>query len=260
MHDDERVVDELEALKAILMDELTIKKDERGKAIGLETEVFPWTALDTQQQYVRVMLDIDLPLGYPDKPPCVCLRNPRGLDDSVLVNIDQQIREKCDEYLGQPVIFEIIEVVREQLTASNVPCCQCCICLYGFREGDHFTKTHCYHYFHSHCLAGHLTASERIFREEQDKLPAWQQTEKFQAVCPVCRAPIKYDVTELSAAPPPIDVTEAPRSFEPSEELRHLQQQMAALFLHQKRRGGIIQEENHLLLLTDEPATAGGNR
>lgn len=73
-------------------------------------------------------------------------------------------------------------MVREHLTASNVPCCQCCICLYGFRDGDHFTKTHCYHYFHSHCLAGHLTASERIFREEQDKLPAWQQTEKFQVI------------------------------------------------------------------------------
>ncbi|KAG8276884.1 NF-kappaB binding [Homalodisca vitripennis] len=71
-------------------------------------------------------------------------------------------------------------LVKEQLTACNVPCCQCCICLYGFRQGDHFTKTPCYHYFHSHCLAKHLRISHRIFNEEQDKLPAWQRTDTFQ--------------------------------------------------------------------------------
>uniref|UniRef100_A0A1B6CUG0 RWD domain-containing protein n=1 Tax=Clastoptera arizonana TaxID=38151 RepID=A0A1B6CUG0_9HEMI len=251
MHDDERVDDELEALKAILMDEILIKTDDRNKAVGIETDVFPWTALDTQQQFVRVTLEIELTPSYPDTSPIVLLRNPRGLDDSTLTSIEQQIRAKCKDYIGQPVIFELIDVVKEHLTASNVPCCQCCVCLYGFRQSDHFTKTPCYHYFHSHCLAGHLTASERIFKEEQEKLPAWQKTEKFQAVCPVCRAPLAYDLKELSSAPPPLDVEEAP-NFVPSQELRHLQQQMASLFLHQQQRGGIIQEDNRLILLSDE--------
>lgn len=82
----------------------------RDKAVGLETDVFPWTALDTQQQYVRVTLEIELTPGYPDTSPIVRLRNPRGLDDSTLISIEQQIRAKCNDYIGQPVIFELIDV------------------------------------------------------------------------------------------------------------------------------------------------------
>lgn len=76
----------------------------------------------------------------------------------------------------------IIQLIREHLTRSNLPTDQCAVCLYGFREGDEFTKTECYHYFHSHCLAAHVAAAERYYREEQDKLPQWQQdaTNKFQ--------------------------------------------------------------------------------
>lgn len=74
------------------------------------------------------------------------------------------------------------QLIREHLTRSNLPTDQCAICLYGFREGDEFTKTECYHYFHSHCLAAHIAAAERYYREEQEKLPQWQQdaTNKFQ--------------------------------------------------------------------------------
>lgn len=42
--------------------------------------------------------------------PVVRLRNPRGLDDSSLDNLTSAIKEKCEEYSGQPVIFELIEV------------------------------------------------------------------------------------------------------------------------------------------------------
>lgn len=72
--------------------------------------------------------------------------------------------------------------MREHLTKSNLPTGQCVICLYGFRDGDEFTKTKCYHYFHSHCLAAHIAAADRYYREEQDKLPPWQQdaANKFQ--------------------------------------------------------------------------------
>ncbi|XP_054288802.1 E3 ubiquitin-protein ligase RNF25 isoform X2 [Macrosteles quadrilineatus] len=259
MHSDERVEEELEALQAILMDEILIKTDDRGTAVAVETTVYPWTALDTQQQYVRVDLSVTLPSRYPDVSPTVTLRNPRGLDDSVLTAIEAQIREKCEDFISQPVIYEIINLVKEQLTTSNVPCCQCCICLYGFRQGDHFTKTPCYHYFHSHCLAKHLRISRRIFNEEQDMLPAWQRTDSFQATCPVCRAPVSYDVETLDSAPPPLDVLQAD-NFKPSPELRRLQQQMAALYVRQQQRGGIIQPDNSVILLTEDSGNAGDNR
>lgn len=80
------------------------------------------------------------------------------------------------------MIMVMIQLIREHLTRSNLPTDQCAVCLYGFREGDEFTKTECYHYFHSHCLAAHVAAAERYYREEQEKLPQWQQdtTNKFQ--------------------------------------------------------------------------------
>lgn len=70
---------------------------------------------------------------------------------------------------------KLFQLVRENLTESNLPTCQCAVCLYGFSEGDSFIKTECYHYFHSYCLALHLTTTERLFKDEQEKLPMWQR-------------------------------------------------------------------------------------
>lgn len=72
--------------------------------------IFPSTADDTLQQYVRLTLVVELPPGYPDVAPVVSLRNPRGLDDSVLGRIDREVKEKCESYCGQAVIYELIEV------------------------------------------------------------------------------------------------------------------------------------------------------
>ncbi|KAK7862256.1 hypothetical protein R5R35_008133 [Gryllus longicercus] len=253
---DERIVDEVEALKAIMMDEVIVKCDENGFPSSVETVVFPATADDAMRKYVCVTLVVELPEGYPDKTPNVMLRNPRGLDDTVLEKIQVDIKEKCSDYTGQPVIYELIELVKEHLTASNLPSCQCAICLYGFSEGDQFTKTECYHYFHSYCLASHVVNTEKSFKEEQEKLPAWQRVQKtFQVQCPVCREPIAYDMDLLTSAPPPLDVENA-RQFELNDELRSLQQKMASLFSYQKSRGGIIDPEaddSKLVLVTNTP-------
>lgn len=72
--------------------------------------MYPWTALDAEQQYVRVTLQVSLPSGYPDVKPNITLSSPRGLDESLLKSIYKEVAEKCAASLGQPVIFEIIEV------------------------------------------------------------------------------------------------------------------------------------------------------
>ncbi|CAG2059309.1 unnamed protein product [Timema podura] len=335
------------------MDEVVVRTNESGSPVSVEIVVVPSTAHDALQQYVCLTLVVDLPLGYPDVIPTLQLRNPRGLDDVVISRVEQDAKEKCDSFCGQPVIYELIELyvhsnnldelpekaltateeqfsagnlvrktdcsfsvlaidqtykrqnavtkgfgprypvkmgsswnpdnkevlclmlaeytasslnfseimtnlVREQLTASNLPSCQCAICLYGFREGDQFTKTHCYHYFHSHCLACHVTSTEKSYKEEQEKLPAWQRNQRTcQVLCPVCREPVSCDMELLSNAPQPLDVQSA-HQFELSDELRALQDQMAALFIRQKQRGGIIDpeaEESKLLLVTNRQDT-----
>lgn len=262
---DERVADEIEALRAILLDdELRVKENERGEPECIETVLFPSTGEDSQSQYVCVTLIVRLPVGYPDTSPAISLRNPRGLDEDTVRLMRSDAEAKCKDFIGQPVMFELIELIREHLTRSNLPTDQCAVCLYGFREGDEFTKTECYHYFHSHCLAAHVAAAERYYREEQEKLPQWQQdtTNKFQAICPVCRESIDCDVESLCSAPPPIDV-EAATDFSVTAELRELQKQMAALFLRQQQKGGIIDLEAEgvktLVRTEDEPpgATTG---
>lgn len=72
--------------------------------------VFPSTADDALQQYVCLTLVVELPPGYPDVAPDISLRNPRGLDDSVLSRINREVKEKCESYRGQAVIYELIEV------------------------------------------------------------------------------------------------------------------------------------------------------
>lgn len=205
---------------------------------------------------------MELVPGYPDVRPLFKLKNPRGLCDSTLDIISRNINAKLDENLGSPVVFDLIDVVREHLTDSNVPSGQCVICLYGFQEGDQFTKTECYHYLHTYCLVRHLDASKRNYDEEFNKLPGWQQltATPYHAVCPVCREPIDCDRNAMDKAPPPNDLVKAPK-FQLTDEIRCLQSKMADLYMHQKERGGIIDEEEEpQILAIVDPREAAADR
>lgn len=229
---------------------------------SVETTIFPLVAEDTDS-YVCVTLVVGLVAGYPDQRPTFKLRNPRGLSDSTLDVICRNINAKLDESLGNPVVFDLIDVVREHLTDSNLPSGQCVICLYGFQDHDQFTSTQCYHYLHTYCLVRHLDASKRNYEEEFKKLPGWQQltAKPYQAACPVCRETIDCDRDAMEKAPPPNDLLNAPK-FKLTEEIRCLQSKMANLYMHQKERGGIIDveaEEPQILAIVD-PREAAADR
>ncbi|XP_067884184.1 E3 ubiquitin-protein ligase RNF25, partial [Heterodontus francisci] len=73
-------------------------------------------------------------------------------------------------------------------------------------EGEAFTKTACYHYLHSYCLAQYIRHSEAEFLAEQQehqlsKLPEHEL--KLAVLCPVCREPLTYDLGLLLAAAAP---------------------------------------------------------
>uniref|UniRef100_A0A182WG66 RWD domain-containing protein n=1 Tax=Anopheles minimus TaxID=112268 RepID=A0A182WG66_9DIPT len=253
------LLDEVESLEAILMDDVHITKNASGFPEMIETTVFPTVGEELESQYVCITLQVLPAVGYPDVRPNVKLRNPRGLDDSIIGQIERTVQQKLTESIGQPVVFDLIDIIREQLTASNLPSGQCVICLYGFLEGDEFTKTVCYHYLHSHCLACHINASKRNYEEELEKLPIWKRKEAkpFQAQCPVCRESIDdVEVEPLMRCRPPAERENAPK-FKVTDELKSLQAQMNRLFMHQKRRGGIIdleaEEGNVIAIRTESP-------
>ncbi|XP_058459888.1 E3 ubiquitin-protein ligase RNF25 [Malaya genurostris] len=252
------LIDEVESLEAILMEDVAISRNDSGFPELIETTVFPTVGDELDSQYVCITLQVLPVSGYPAVKPNIKLKNPRGLDDQIINSIETAVRQKLDECLGQPVVFDLIDIIREHLTESNVPSGQCVICLYGFQEGDEFTKTSCYHYLHSHCLACHLNASKRNYDEELAKMPVWKQKEAkpYQALCPVCREPIDLEVEPLTKCQPPVELVNAPR-FELTDELKSLQAQMTRLYLHQKSRGGIIDldaKEGNVIAIETENA------
>lgn len=254
---------EIEALKAIYIHELEVSFDESKRSTCVKVSLHPATADNAEEQYVCLDLVLDIPTEYPDVLPDITIRNPRGLSDEKIAKIEQDLQDMAHENLGGPMLYQLIEVAKEHLTQENVPCCQCTICLYGFAEGDVFTKTPCYHYFHSHCLARYIRhALEQIAQEEADKLSPTPPTaassdedgaaSKKVVCCPVCRLALCSSLLGLAEQehPPPVEQCRQP-AFHMTPELERLQQGMAQLYVRQQRQGGIINvdaEKNKFLL------------
>lgn len=53
-------------------------------------------------------------------------------------------------------LFNIFQLAKESLTEGNIPRQPCVICQQHFEEGESFTRTECYHYFHCHCLGRYV--------------------------------------------------------------------------------------------------------
>ncbi|CAL4114700.1 unnamed protein product [Meganyctiphanes norvegica] len=250
----EAILEEIEALQAIMMDEVIVHYGENDIPNGVECTCVPATAQNVHEQHVRVTLLVKLLPEYPEVSPEIQLRNPRGVDDDVLQKIHKESQRKCEEYLGSPVIYELIEVCRENLTENNTPSCPCAICLYHFTDDDIFTKTNCYHYFHSYCLGRYIkNCQAEAALEDNQPQPAWMTKVKKLLVCPVCRDPVTDELNEaeLLMCPPPEDEGNTEEFDANDPELVSLQQQMSELYIKQKEKGGIIdleEEKNKFLL------------
>ncbi|KOB68534.1 E3 ubiquitin-protein ligase RNF25, partial [Operophtera brumata] len=196
---DERVREEVETLKSILMDDVIIKKVEDRPEI-IETVIRPSTGCDVDQQYVCVTLEVRLPDRYPDLSPIVMLRNPRGLDDGLLETLHKKIKQIGDAFIKT----------------------QC----------YHYFHKHC---LANHLEASYQSYMEELEKLPNWKR---MEAAPFQQTCPVCRSTVYYDVDTLKEAPPPIEAeTAAP--FELTPEMRALQKKMAAMLKKQEAKGGV---------------------
>ena len=90
------------------------------------------------------------------------------MSDEQIDELNNLMELKCQEFLGGPVIFELLDLGREFLTQSNIPkAAPCSICLYPFDEKDTFCKTKCFHHFHSYCLGRYLKSLQDDFDQKQ---------------------------------------------------------------------------------------------
>ncbi|XP_074729555.1 E3 ubiquitin-protein ligase RNF25 isoform X2 [Strix uralensis] len=198
---------EVEVLESIYLEELRVARGRgRWEPWEISITLHPATAQDQDSQYVCFTLVLSVPPQYPNKAPGISIRNPRGLSDEQIQKISQTLRSVAEARLGTEVLYELIEKGKEILTDNNIPHGQCVICLYGFQEREAFTKTQCYHYFHSHCLARyaqHMEEEILVQQEEREQHLAPSPKQEVGVQCPVCRETLVYDLCALKAAPPP---------------------------------------------------------
>ncbi|XP_046444830.1 E3 ubiquitin-protein ligase RNF25-like [Daphnia pulex] len=261
---DQSVLEEIEALEAILFSELDVTYSPSGRPIEFRHTLYPSTADDANQHYVCLTLVMKFPAGYPDQPPSVNLKNPRGLGDDFLANALKLCNEKCQDFSGSPVIYEIIELLRECLTNSNRPTGHCTICLFDFHPDDVFTYTPCYHHFHSHCLSRFCESMQTQWKEEDDQETAnnprgsnWKEKKTKQFTCPVCREVINVELASLKLAPPPHEVENFQEQFSKDAKFTAWRKEMDKQYHRQKTRGGIIDkdmEDSRFLVVTENTA------
>ncbi|KAJ8347341.1 hypothetical protein SKAU_G00287420 [Synaphobranchus kaupii] len=254
------VLCEIEVLQSIYLEELRVSpKSDRDWDVSVD--LYPSTAEDCLSQFVRLTLTLTLDSQYPSSPPTISIHNPRGLSDDKLLSVQQCLEAEAQACLGTPVLYQLIEKAKEILTESNIPHGNCVICLYGFKDGEAFTKTSCYHYFHSHCLGRYITHSESELRErekelEEDKSRGRMEGEELSVVCPVCREPLTYDLEILLNSPAP--------QFPKAEgtilgtEFQKKWAELQSILERQREKGGVIDpevESNRFLIHINE-ATA----
>lgn len=234
----------MEVLESIYPHELHVHRgSSRSDPWEISITLYPATAEDQESQYVRVTLQLSVPPEYPKKSPKICMQNPRGLSDEHLLSISQNLRHVADSGLGGPILYELLVKAKEILTENNIPYGECVICQYGFQANEAFTKTSCYHYFHSHCLARYAHHMEeevqsKLEEQEQNRIAPPQQVIGVQ--CPVCREPLTYDLEMLEAAPPPNHPLEV---YSPDKRtIQHLRK-LRKIFEKQQAKGGIIDPE-----------------
>uniref|UniRef100_A0A8B9G9R9 E3 ubiquitin-protein ligase RNF25 n=1 Tax=Amazona collaria TaxID=241587 RepID=A0A8B9G9R9_9PSIT len=235
---------EVEVLESIYLEELRVVRGQgRCEAWELSITLHPATAQDQDSQYVRFTLVLAVPPQYPNKAPDISIKNPRGLSDEQIQKISQTLRSIAEARLGTEVLYELIEKGKEILTDNNIPYGQCVICLYGFQEREAFTKTQCYHYFHSHCLARyaqHMEEEILMQQEEREQHLALSPKQEVCVQCPVCRETLIYDLSALKAAPPPQHPLEP---YRPDAKTLQYQEELRLIFKRQQEKGGIIDPE-----------------
>ncbi|KAI7803198.1 E3 ubiquitin-protein ligase RNF25 [Triplophysa rosa] len=251
------VQSEIEVLQSIYLDDLCVtQKDEGGWIVSLV--LYPSTAEDCLSQFVRLTLTMDLCLQYPYSSPCISIHNPRGLSDDILLSLQKSLQMEAEACLGTPVLYQLIERAKEILTQSNIPHGNCVICLYGFKEGEVFTKTSCYHHFHSHCLGRYITYSEMELKDrerelKEDKTRDRTQEEELAVVCPVCREPLTYDLNALLSSPAPSFTQQ--EDVATGEEFKKKWAELQKILERQKEKGGVIDpeaESNRFLIHINE--------
>ena len=101
---------EIEALEMIFPDELKINQK---KPFKMDIQIN--SNAEADDNHLIVQLCVELPHDYPNSSPFLRLVNktPDFLNNTTIDKLETEIREKAEELIGGPMIFDICEHLRE---------------------------------------------------------------------------------------------------------------------------------------------------
>ena len=109
---------EIETLKCIFIEEEFDLK--REKPYNFEILVNSNTESE-ERNYLKLKLIFDLPENYPNEIPYFRIKNlaPDYIDNNALEVFEGEMRERANDNLGQMMIFEMVDVLKERITVIN---------------------------------------------------------------------------------------------------------------------------------------------
>jgi len=109
---------EIETLKCIYVEEEFELR--REKPYNFEILVNSNTESE-DRNYLKLKLIFDLPEGYPNEIPFFRIKNlsPDYIDNNALEIFENEMRERATESIGQMMIFEIVDLLKERITEIN---------------------------------------------------------------------------------------------------------------------------------------------
>jgi len=201
-------LDEIAAVKTIYGDELTVDRYcTAGGIEGTRIERRIPPVNNDGQSLVSVILSMDLDNRYihDHRTPIVQLRQPRGLSDSGLAELNSEIRQHLTENLGQPVIYEINMLVADFLVkCDRIPPDPCPICLQTLANRP-ITRTVCDHFYHRSCFDQYRRHFETL-RDNIDPLEEEMTRENGEEIvkpfqCSICRCQLDEDSSQWNDEP-----------------------------------------------------------
>ena len=107
---------EIEALEVIFPDEFTITGRKPYKfEIQINSNAEP------EENHLKMLLKVELAIDYPHSVPFMLLTNlsPDYLDNAMLDGYETEIRELGAEQLGEQMMFNLCEHLRERIAEIN---------------------------------------------------------------------------------------------------------------------------------------------
>ena len=122
-------------------------------------------------------------------------------------------RIKEDEVDG--LLYQMIDIAKDNLTVNNVPSNPCPICLIHFNIQDKFVKTGCFHHFHAYCIKEYIDKYEpeelSLIEQQRQQYLGLETTKKTpeghteEVPCPTCRKMTSFNKEEISNSIRPHD-------------------------------------------------------